>query len=81
MKNTVLTRSDKDLISQIACDDETGNHLLRKRQEGYLEMRREIIDAERQKALTERQADILEYYKQCSDYDYYQSLQIEERMF
>lgn len=31
----MLTDSDKELISQIVCDDETGNHLLgRKRQEG-----------------------------------------------
>lgn len=36
MKSTMLTDSDKELISQIVCDDETGNHLLgRKSQEFY----------------------------------------------
>lgn len=79
---TILTDSDKELISQIACDDETGNHLLgRKRQEKYWEMRKEIVEAKSSEALTERQTNILEYYKQSSDYDYYQSLPIEKRMF
>lgn len=82
MKNTILTKNDKELISQIVCDDATGNHLLgRKRKEGYWEMRKEIVEAGNSEVLTERQADILEYYKQSSDYDYYQSLPIEKRMF
>ena len=82
MKGTILTDSDKELISQIVCDDETGNHLLgRKRQEGYWEMRKEIVEAENPEALTERQIDILEYYKQSSDYAYYQLLPVEKRMF
>ena len=82
MKNTILTDNDKEFISQIVCDDATGNHLLgRKRQEGYWEMRKEIVEAKNSESLTERQIDILEYYKQSSDYTYYQSLPIEKRMF
>lgn len=82
MKNTILTDKDKELISQIVCDDATGNHLLgRKRQEGYWEMREELVEARDSEALTERQADILEYYKQSSDYAYWKSLPIEKRLF
>ena len=44
-------------------------------------MRKEIVKAENSEALTERQIDILEYYKQSSDYAYYQLLPVKKRMF
>ena len=78
----MLTKQEKELLSQIACDNETGNHLLgRKRPEGYWEMREEWFVAGSVKHPTKRQQEITEYVRQSTDYEYYQSLPVEQRMF
>lgn len=83
MKDTVLTENDKRLISQIVTDEGTGNYLLKKKQQkGYVKMCEEIEEiCKTDKVWTERQKDIMEYFRQCSDYFYYLSLPAEKKMF
>ena len=77
----MLTKEEKEILSQIACDNETGIHLLNNRPEKYWFLRNEWAAAEMTTVRTERQSEICEYVRQCSDYDYYQSLPNEKRMF
>ena len=78
----MLTKEEKEFLSQIAHDNETGNHLLgRKRPDGYWEMRNEWAAADMTTVQTARQTEICEYVRQCSDYNYYHSLPPEKRMF
>ena len=81
MRNTVLTQREKELINQIACDHENGNYLIRPRTDEYWAFRKDFCDAAYANELTERQADILEYYRQCSDYSYWKNLPDDEKMF
>ena len=81
MRNTTLTDKEKELISQIACDQESGNWLIRPRTDEYWAFYRDFCDAAYAKEPTERQTDILEYYRQCSDYYYWKNLPDEEKMF
>lgn len=77
-----LTELEKNLLSDIAYDNETGNHLLgRKRSEEYWQMRKEWAETAKAESPTERQTMILEYVHQCTDYAYYHSLPMEKRMF
>lgn len=78
----MLTKEEKEILSMVACDNETGNHLLgRERSKDYWYLRNEWAAASTMTVRTERQAEICEYVRQCSDYDYYQSLPNEKRMF
>ena len=83
MKDTVLTENEKKLISQIVTDERTGKYLLKKKQqEGYMEMLEEIKKiCKTGKAVTERQKDIMEYFRQCSDCFYYLSLPAEKCLY
>lgn len=81
MRKTVLTKREKELISQIACDLQTGNHLLYPRSEEYLAFSREFADAHDASEPTEKQKEILEYYRQCTDYHYWNNLPDRDKMF
>jgi len=77
-----LTKEEQEIISQIVCDDETGNHLLgRKRSDEYWQMRDELFVARQTLLPSQRFVDILECYHQYSDYTYYNSLPKEKRLF
>lgn len=77
-----LTKEELEIISQIVCDDETGNHLLgRTRSDEYWQMRDELFVARQTLLPTQRHIEILEYYHQCSDYEYYNSLSQENKLF
>lgn len=41
----VLTKEEKEILSQIACDQESGNHLLRPRSEEYKKLYNELAKA------------------------------------
>ena len=78
----MLTNKEKELLSQIAYDNETGNHLLgRPRPPEYWEMRDELCIAHHTFCPTQKHIEMLEYLHQCTDYEYYNSLPIEKRMF
>ena len=75
-----LTKEELETISQIVCDDETGNHLLgRNRSDEYWQMRDELFVAKH--TLLPTQSEMLELYRQYSDYEYYHSLPQEKRLF
>ena len=77
----ILTNEEKSLLSQIACDNETGNHLFGgTRTKEYWEIRDELYVARHTMTPTERHVIMLEYVKQCADYDYYHSLPPEKRV-
>lgn len=81
MKETTLTREEKELIGQIGCDLESGNHLLRPRSDRYWEFMKEFQEAMKAKEPTEKQRYIKEYYHQCADYFFWKNLPDEEKMF
>ena len=66
-----LTELDKRMLSCVAIDNVSGNHLLgRKRSDEYWQMRKEWAEAAKAESPTERQTMILEYVHQCTDYAY-----------
>ena len=77
----MLTQKEKELVSMVAADNESGGHLLHDRPPGYKAMRSEITEAVLAKRKTVRQSELLEYLKQSSDYIYYSMLPKEKRMF
>lgn len=77
-----LTKEELETISQIVCDDETGNYLLgRNRSDEYWQMRDELFVAKHTLLPTQRHIEMLELYRQYSDYEYYHSLPQEKRLF
>lgn len=42
MKDTLLTKEERLIISTIACDNESGGHLLRERSEEYWQLRKKL---------------------------------------
>ena len=81
MKKTVLTEKEKSLISQIAYDMESGNHLIRPRSDEYWTFSREFYEAANAKVPTEKQNEMIEYYNQSTDYFYWNNLPDEEKLF
>lgn len=81
MRTNTLTEKEKELISQIVCDLETGNHLLRPRSEEYWAFSKEFAEAHMTQTPNEKQKEILEYYRQCTDYHYWNNLPDRDKMF
>ena len=81
MRDSKLTQREKELISKIGCDLQTGNHFLFPRTKEYWEFHKTMHDAVEAKEPTEKQKDILEYYRQCTDYYYWKNLPDEEKMY
>ena len=77
----LLTEDETYLIEQATIDNETGNHLLRPRSDEYWAMRKEIYEATKAENPTDRQSQILEYMKQCSDYFYWKKLPDDKKLF
>lgn len=77
----MLTNREKEILAQIAYDNETGNHLLYKRSDVYWQIRNEWVAANNAETPNHKQRDMCEYVHQCSDYDYYNSLPLGRRMF
>lgn len=78
----LLTQSEKELLSQVACDNVTGNHLLGlHRPPAYWDIRKEWQEAIKTAKPNERQVIMLEYVHQFSDYNYYMSLPPEKRLY
>jgi hypothetical protein len=83
MKNTILTEREKNLICRAATDIESGNYLICPRSYSELAMVDEVlatINTPEEKR-SDRQKEIMEYYHQCTDYDYWNSLPDDEKLF
>ena len=81
MKKTILTNKEKELISFVACDLQSGNHLLRPRSEEYWSFGKEVNEALNAESPDEKQKEIKEYFHQCTDYFYWKNLPDEEKLF
>ena len=83
-KCKLLSPQECDLISQIAGDIQSGNHLIRPRDEEYwafwnimVEARNAEIDG----TATEKQREMCEYERQAGDYYYWRNLPLEQKLF
>ena len=65
-----LTEQDRQRYCKASCDLETGHYLMTHRSNDELQAIQDIIDAENATDPTERQIEILEWKKVCSDHDY-----------
>jgi len=65
-----ITKSESIELCSASCDLETGNYLIRKRSQEKLNMIQEILEAKRAKHPNDRQKEILEWHKVCTDYSY-----------
>ena len=65
-----LDKDDRSRYCQAACDLESGNYLINYRDRSELLAIQDVIDARNTKNPTEKQLEILEWTKACSDYDY-----------
>lgn len=70
MKETLLTEQDRGFISQIVCDEETGNHLLRNRDELYWLFRQQlyVILSKPISELADKEKEIIDFYYACQDH-------------
>jgi hypothetical protein len=79
-----LTKEDEKFIEQIACDLDSGNHLLRPRSDEYWDYYYKMVRArtnEKNGHATHKQAEMCEYERQCRDYFYWKKLPIEKKLF
>lgn len=69
MKEALLTEQDRGFISQIVCDEETGNHWLRNRDELYWFFRRQlyVILSQPINELDDKEKEIIDFYHACQD--------------
>ena len=81
MRNTILTEEEKTYLSAIACDLETGNHLIHPRSDEYKVHYQAFCDAVNSKEPTDKQKEMKEYVKQCSSYCYWSNLPDDEKLF
>ena len=65
-----LTDADKIGLCSAICDLETGNYLIRPRTEMEIKYIQEILVAEHAKNPTERQKEIIEWRRACTDHEY-----------
>lgn len=73
----MLTKKELELISHAAMDLATGNYLIRPRSYSELAMVNEVsatLNTPEEKR-TDRQKEIYEEYRLCTDYDYWKSKQ------
>lgn len=79
--NLLISEKEMDLLEKINLDLATGAHLVNPRSDEYWKLQQEIYEAINAKEPTERQAQMLEYIKQCSDYFYWKTLPEEKKLF
>ena len=65
-----LDNDDRSIYCQASCDLESGNYLICYRTNDELQAIQDVIDARNAENPTQRQSEIIEWTKACSDYDY-----------
>lgn len=86
LKNKVkcISQAECRLIEQIACDLDSGNHLLRPRSKEYWDMWNIMVearDAEKNGVASTKQNEMVEYERQCRDYSYWRKLPNDKKLF
>lgn len=72
----MLTKNEKELVCQAACNLASGRYLLRKMSPEETKMMGEVCvtlgKSEDKQPLSDREKEILEEYRLCTDYEYAQ---------
>lgn len=79
----LLTKYEQKLISQIAADSETGNHLLRPRSDEYKAFCKkfdEIVD-KKEEERTDKDNQMCEYYASCKDFNAHEAFNKKYEVF
>lgn len=79
-----ITEEEEILISRIASDFQSGNHLLYHRDEVYWNMWNRMVEArksEMNNTADEKQKEMCEYERQSSDYFYWKRLPEDKKLF
>jgi hypothetical protein len=76
----MLTKTEKNTLSKIIMDEESGAYLTRSRSRKYFELRKELNQALETDNPNERQKMLIEFSKQCRDFEYYNSLPDEKKL-
>lgn len=79
-----ITPNEERLIERIASDIESGNHLLRPREDDYWSMWNLMVVARKAEELgtaSEKQKEMCEYERQCKDYFYWLHLPEDKKLF
>lgn len=75
-----ITSEQRKIYNQIACDLETGNHLIRPRSKEYWIEFERVSNIYKSSERTELEDAILQFIRECSDYDYFHSLPEDQRL-
>lgn len=75
MSTLLLSKEEMNLLEQMAIDSETGNHLLYPRSDEYRDMAKEfsLAQAKADNLRSEKESQMIEYYKACDNFDEYQN--------
>lgn len=75
MSTLLLSEEEMRLLSQIMSDSQTGNHLLRPRSDEYRDMCKRFLEAKTKSdnLRSEKESQMIEYYKACDNFDEYQN--------
>jgi hypothetical protein len=79
-----ITSEEERLIERIACDLQSGNHLIRPRDDKYWAFWDEMVtarNAEINGTANDKQKEMCEYERQCSDYFYWKHLPQDKKLF
>ena len=79
-----ITSDEERLIERIACDLQTGNHLLRQRDDEYWKYWDEMVaarNAEISGTANDKQKEMCEFERQSSDYFYWKHLPQDKKLF
>jgi hypothetical protein len=79
-----ITPNEERLIERIASDIESGNHLLRPREDDYWSMWNLMVVARKAEELgtaSDKQKEMCEYERQCKDYFYWLHLPEDKKLF
>lgn len=75
MSTLLLNEEEMRHLSQIMSDHQTGNHLIRLRSDEYRDFVKRFLKAQAkaENLRSEKESQMIEYYKACDDFNEYQN--------